>query len=206
MNKLIIPNTINVGRGEALRTSLVLADAAWRKSKQKEMTIVEIGILRDDSPQAQLGDGWSSILWAWYAQQNPKARVYLIDIDPHAIDICHNLIIKHLGNIPINVITQCTDAERWLKESELESKINLLYLDGSDDPREMIKQFRITETRNMLAKTSIVNLDDIPVNYLTQGKGCSLCPYLIGHPKWTMLLDDRKSNQMMFGSGYYANA
>lgn len=199
-----IPDTLNVGRGRALRSSLYLAHAAWNKSDLPEMTIVEIGTMRDDNPAAQSGDGWSSILWAWYAQQNPKARVYLIDIEQKALDICHKLIVKHLGGLPINVTLHCARAEEWLNKADLEGKINLLYLDGSDNAEEMMEQFRLAQGRNLFAETSIVNLDDIPEYYAISGKGTLLCPYLINHMKWKMIVNDRDARQMMFGCGDYA--
>jgi hypothetical protein len=43
-------------------------------------TLVETGTLRDERVEAATGDGWSTLVWAWYAQQT-GGLVYTVDVD-----------------------------------------------------------------------------------------------------------------------------
>src|SRR5437762_1834567 len=60
--------------------------------------IVETGTTRDSSPEARNGDGWSTVAWGWYCSQ-AGGRVYTVDCDPAAIEVCKRLTKEYAEQI-----------------------------------------------------------------------------------------------------------
>ena len=172
-----IPDTLRVGRGHAMRAAFL-----YFVNRNTSPVIVEVGVARDEQVQAMYGDGWSSVLWAWYAQQHADAAVHLIDISDASLTACRNIITRQLATVPENVHLHCGDAVEIIRGQMTSSPIGLLYLDGSDDPQEMLDQLLAAEP--FLAKDATVLMDDIPVNWYQDGKGQLLIPYLLKHREW----------------------
>lgn len=106
------------------------------------VNILEIGAARDLSDQARFGDGWSSIFWARYIEQY-GGRLDIVDIDNQALENCKKLV--HGINAKINFLND--DAYNHISDSTYD----LIYLDGSDDPQEMLKQFnKIDRTQTVI--------------------------------------------------------
>lgn len=196
MSDLIIPLDLRVGRGPAIRNALIKAHAA----NDGVMNIVEVGTIRDLKPQAYLGDGYSSLLWAWYAQSHPETRVHLVDVDREALGRCSQVFAQEIGGTPINVMLNCTTGENYL-ELFGEPTIELLYLDGSDDPGQMNEQFNIAERRHLLRRGAFLLLDDIGdqrPDGTWPGKGAILVPRLLEDDRWVLDTDDRGTKQLLF--------
>ena len=192
--KLTIPNDLLVGRGLALRKSLKLAHN--HKTRNKKLTIVEVGTIRDTRDRAKMGDGWSSMLWAWYAKNHKNVEINFIDIKQHHLDATKEIIKKEYGTIKNELNFHLGAAERWLLN--FTGKIDLLYLDGSDNPHEMSAQFTIADTGKLFTDHAVLLLDDIGADWSQRGKGIVLVPELMERSDWEMILDDRKSNKMLF--------
>lgn len=190
---LQIPD-LHVGRGIALRNSLIIAD----QQNGPKLNIVEIGTIRDLKPHAYLGDGYSSLLWAWYAKENPTTKVDLIDVDANSLQNCHRVLTEQLGGLPANVNIHHMTGVDFLKQSS--ERIDLLYLDGSDDPKEMDDEFEVAEKNQRLHAGAILLLDDIgnPDGNHWPGKGEILVPKLLESATWALVYDDRETKQLLF--------
>ena len=209
MQDLTIPDLLLVGRGEALRTALKVVHNETNASP----VIVEIGVLRDPSgwrepPEnpvipnhlqgAARSDGWSSLLWAWYATEHPKAKIQLVDIQQGCIDVCSTILHEQLAvfELPENITLVCNDAVAFFLELP-PCKIDLLYLDGGDEPTQMMDHFTSASTLNFLQPGSRLLLDDIPADP-NRGKGTILVPHLRESKDWILELDDTDHCQMLW--------
>lgn len=196
MSDLIIPGDLRVGRGPAIRNALIKAHAV----NDGAMTIVEVGTIRGQGPQQHIGDGYSSLLWAWYAQSHPDTRVHLVDVNSMALTQCAQVFERELGSTPANVTLNCTTGEDYLEQFDA-ATIELLYLDGSDDPSQMNEQFNIADRRHLLRRDAFLLLDDIGdqrPDGTWPGKGEILVPRLLEDERWALDTDDRRTNQLLF--------
>jgi hypothetical protein len=137
------------------------------------LVVVETGTLRDASLEARQGDGWSTVVLAeCLAKRNdPGSRLYSIDINPEFIDVSKSAVDLDLHPW---VRWVCSDAVEAIRTLPVKA-IDLLYLDSSDDPREILAEFEEAEPK--LAPHSIVVVDDTgPYHAGPFGKGTLLIP------------------------------
>lgn len=137
------------------------------------LVVVETGTLRDDSPDARDGDGWSTYLLAECLADHgdPASRLYSIDINAGFIDISKRTVASELHRW---ISWICGDAVGALRTLPV-CTIDLLYLDSSDDPREILAEFE--EALPKLAPHSIVIVDDTgPYHAGPLGKGTLVIP------------------------------
>jgi predicted O-methyltransferase YrrM len=106
----------------------------------KPINILEIGCARDLNLQARFGDGWSSLFWADYILEY-GGSLTSYDIDQSAIDRVNAL----LENIDIQFSSVVADGTEILK---VNNKYDLIYLDGSDSPYEMLEQMKLCDLVN----------------------------------------------------------
>jgi len=106
----------------------------------KSINILEIGCARDLNLQARFGDGWSSLFWADYILEY-GGSLTSYDIDQSAIDRVNAL----LENIDIQFSSVVADGTEILK---VNNKYDLIYLDGSDSPYEMLEQMKLCDLVN----------------------------------------------------------
>lgn len=121
---------------------------------KKPVNILEIGAARSLDTSAKGGDGWSSLFWAEYIACY-GGSLTIVDINDDNLNNCKTLL-SHYTNIDIKFI--CGDGLNYINDS-----YDIIYLDGSDDPQEMVNQFnKIDRTK------SIILCDDF------HGKGVTL--------------------------------
>jgi predicted O-methyltransferase YrrM/glycosyltransferase involved in cell wall biosynthesis len=164
---VVIPDQVNL-------RETVLAEAI-RRLPPGDITVVETGTLRDPSPQARLGDGWSTyhIARLLADRGSPGSRLFSIEIDPQNVEISRRTVPPELHPW---VTWICDDSRRALKVLEAE-RIDLLYLDSSDDPALIQQEFETALPK--LAPHGLAVIDDTG-DYRAgpQGKGSLLIPEL----------------------------
>lgn len=148
--------------------------------KPTDAILVETGCAR--IAHNFLGDGLSTLLLAWYAQQN-KSKLYTCDISKENIEECKKII----GSFTDYVEFICGDSVEFLKSFSKE--IDYLYLDSMDfitsqDPNapqdHAVKEYKAAKDR--LHSNSVILIDDC---YLIHGgKGGKLIPYLLNDGWW----------------------
>ena len=126
------------------------------KNFHNPITILEIGVSRDLNPAVRSSDGWSSL---YFTDHTLKfgGKLISVDLDPQAISNC-----KILCEEPDKTITHeyYTDfGTSILKEKEFEN-IDFIYLDGGDDPQEMVDEYELIKTRFLSPIPPVVLADD----------------------------------------------
>lgn len=153
------------------------------------VVLVETGTLRDASEEARLGDGWSTVALAEGLAErgDPGSRLYSIDLNPDFIEVSKRTVPSRLHPF---VTWICADAAQALRELP-EKTIDLLYLDSSDDPEEILAEFEEAESR--LAPHSIVVVDDTgPYHAGPFGKGTRVIPEAEGRGWKVERIDDAR--------------
>lgn len=178
----------HIGRGDSFSRTLT---RLMEKCDLNYYTIVEIGTTRGSFGGGPGGDGWATLAWSWFVNKY-GGEVRTIDVSEECLDQC-KLITKDYKNIFFHHMT----GEEFL--SSFENKIDLLYLDGSDDPNEMVEEYKIVKDKNLMSNNGLILLDDIPKNYLSFGKGQLVIPTLLGDG-WKIVYHDTTSGvcQMLF--------
>lgn len=105
------------------------------KFEKKPIKVFELGTSRDISPQARYGDGWSSLFWAEYIKDN-GGSLLTCDISEQSINNAKTLL-SSFTTIDVTYIVE--DGFKLLKQN---NDYDLICLDGSDDPNEMLLQLR----------------------------------------------------------------
>jgi hypothetical protein len=103
--------------------------------KDKPINVLEIGCAR--SLSGRYGDGWSSLFWADHILKN-GGSLDVCDIDQNCIDNAKILLENFDKEIKINFITD--DGINVLQDV---GKYDIIYLDGSDDPNQMVDQLKL---------------------------------------------------------------
>ena len=108
--------------------------AVTKKFGGKPVKILEIGCARDLRPSGKGGDGWSSMFWAEYISRC-GGSLTIVDIDETNLSNCKILLRDFAGDK--NFISFILgDGYNYI-----DSSFDFIYLDGSDDPAEMVRQF-----------------------------------------------------------------
>tara|TARA_R110000824_G_scaffold255324_1_gene444301 strand:- start:16081 stop:17016 length:936 start_codon:yes stop_codon:yes gene_type:complete len=113
------------------------------RDKSSPVKILEIGTSRTPTMEGKKGDGWSSMFWCDYLQKN-GGQLIVCDVDKEAIETSKK-ITKCLRN-DINVDFLCQDGSELI-----DSSFDLIFLDGSDCPIQMLQQFeKIDRTKTKI--------------------------------------------------------
>lgn len=150
------------------------------------VNIVETGTIRCPQDSFRTGDGWSTLTWKLWAEAT-SSRVWTVDIDPNAIQICRAMTqeSRHIDYI-------CGDSIEFLKS--FDRKIHLLFLDSFDSGPPGSAQVKKACHHQMLElqaawrkldDNALILLDDVPQDY-RNGKGELTVPFLERHG-WTMI-------------------
>jgi hypothetical protein len=91
--------------------------------------VVETGTLRDDSPRAQNGDGWSTVAWGWYCAET-GGRAYTVDIDARNLEVCRRVTAPYAHAIEYVAADSLQFLRQW--DPRRRGEIHLLYLDSFD--------------------------------------------------------------------------
>ena len=97
----------------------------------KSINVLELGTSRDIRNDARNGDGWSTLWWLTHVLCF-GGHITSIDLNPESIENCKKLTTGYE-----EYITYIVDNG----EKYLDKKFDIIYLDGSDDPNEMLGQF-----------------------------------------------------------------
>ena len=118
--------------------------------------IMEIGCARDVSFTSRTSDGCSSYFWFEYIESF-GGQLDIFDISQDALDNCKQLF-EGMNLTNVNFI--CDNAL-----NHIDNDYDLIFLDGSDCPEEMLNQFeKIDRTKSMIfcddfdSKGSIVSV------------------------------------------------
>lgn len=95
--------------------------------------ILEIGTSRRLESNAHSGDGYSTYNWCEYILDF-GGKLVICDVDPQCLENCKILISDFIGKI---------DIEFHLRDGLelIDDTYDLIYLDGSDSPTEMVDQY-----------------------------------------------------------------
>lgn len=185
---LQIPESIKerVGREESLFRAAGYLNEEFGDAS---VTIVETGTSRGDLGGGPVGDGWATILWAWYADTF-NSKVITIDIDVDCIAECMKLT-SEFNNILFLVSPSVDFLSRY------HEPIHLLYLDSADDPELMMEEFKLGSVN--VVDCGFVLLDDVGPDF-KRGKGTILGPYLLESNDWQLIYHDTSPtvNQALF--------
>lgn len=116
------------------------------KHFQKPITILEIGVSRNLNPSVRGSDGWSSLYFGNHIKEY-GGKLISVDLDELAINNCKILceeIDKEINHdyyidTGTNVLSKLNNEE-----------INFIYLDGGDDPQEMIDEYDLILSRKYI--------------------------------------------------------
>lgn len=147
------------GRRETILRTLQLL---WRR-QPGPVNIVETGTTR--SAAGLLGDGWSTVAWAWYVRQ-VGGRVWTVDIDPAAHEACRQIVARYAEVVDHVVADSVAFLSDWVATSH--RSVDLLYLDSLDfDDRNLSTQHCLAEVeaiRPALSTEALVLFDDTESN------------------------------------------
>lgn len=107
----------------------------------KPARILEIGVARNLSPGARQGDGWSSMHFGCYVS-NHGGHLDLVDVSNGSLSNCS--ILMDSIPMPFSHRTHLVDGRAFLKEA---GQYDVILIDGSDDPGEMVECFELAKTR-----------------------------------------------------------
>lgn len=181
----------HIGRGDSFKNALT----EFHRREIKDPVFVEIGTTRGANGGGPMGDGWATNAWAWYVDKY-GGHLHTVDLDPSCIEQCKNITIPFVESIDYHIMTGVEFIESF-PQGKL---IDFLYLDGSDDPQEMVDEFQAAIDGGHLGLRSLILLDDIPPEYLKAGKGSQVIPMILDEG-YEMLYHDTTPRvmQMLFG-------
>lgn len=122
--------------------------------------ILDVGGIHSSYPlhHERYSDGWSAMFWCDYIHRN-GGHIDLVEFDEKNIEISKNVLSYFTDKISIDF--HISRGEEYLKTS---NQYDLVYLDGSNDPNEMLQQYELCN------KNSVVLCDDWNI----KGKLCSI--------------------------------
>ena len=183
----------HIGRGDSFKNALT--EFHIRRDVIAHPTFVEIGTTRGGFGGGPQGDGWATNAWGWYTKKY-GGHVHTVDLDPACIEQCKNITIPFAENMDYHVMT----GVKFIESLKFSAPIDFLYLDGSDDPQEMVDEYQAASIGGHLKSTTLILLDDIAENWETEGKGQKVIPLLL-KDGWDIYYHDTtpKVMQMLFG-------
>jgi hypothetical protein len=164
--------TRGMPRPRNLRES-TLAEVIGRLPRKK-LVVVETGTLRDANPSARESDGWSTYCLAELLAKRGEegSKLYSIDISPDCVETSRKIVPEEYHKLTTWI---CKDAREAIPSLEADS-IDLLYLDSSDDPKQILAEFQVAAPK--LGPESIVIVDDTgPYHAGPDGKGTLVIPF-----------------------------
>lgn len=100
----------------------------------KSINVLELGTSRDIRNDARNGDGWSTLWWITHVLCF-GGHITTVDLSAESIENCKKLTQGYEEYIDYYV----DNGERYLESD----KFDIIFLDGSDDPNDMLRQFEI---------------------------------------------------------------
>lgn len=174
----------HIGRGDSFKNALT----RLHSKNIVDPIFVEIGTTRGGYGGGPYGDGWATLAWCWYANKF-GGQVHTVDVDNNCLEQCRHITSKFESVINYHHMSGVQFLE------DFKPAIDFLYLDGSDDPQEMLDEYNSAWLKN----STLILLDDIPENFLEAGKGRLVIPELLDNG-WEMVYHDTTPGvmQMLF--------
>lgn len=114
------------------------------------VNVFQIGAIETFETEWRIGSGWADLIWGDYIKKNGGS---LAIADLSLTNLAHStLAAVQLGYVD-HLVTLHGDAIEYIEEG-----YDIYYLDGSDDPQEMLNQFNKIKHTN-----SVVVMDDYSV-------------------------------------------
>lgn len=99
----------------------------------KSINVLELGTSRDIRNDARNGDGWSTLWWLTHVLCF-GGKITVVDISNESIENCKDLTYGYENYIDYIV----DNGEKYLY-----NKFSIIYLDGSDNPNDTLRQFEM---------------------------------------------------------------
>jgi hypothetical protein len=196
----------DIGRAESFKRTLFIIDECRRNPLEPFESIVETGSLRVADEDHKIGDGWSTVAWSWYIQQNPDVRLTTLEINPAAVN---EIIEAHdIMGIPYRGVFIPQDSIDSLMTSNLfPTPIRLLYCDslgpdepGIDDHMASIHQIgelsAYDHSGSPRTEVNFILLDDVPADLAT-GK-CLYAPNYLRWAGYHLVFHNHDTTQMLW--------
>lgn len=112
----------------------------------RSIKVLEIGGLRATFPHAQgrYSDGWATMFWCDYVLQH-GGSVTTVDIDPDVLACTARMTAYFADRVDIRLVQML--GVDFLK---LDNRFDLIYLDGSIDPNEMMEEFKLCSRESVI--------------------------------------------------------
>ncbi len=115
----------------------------------RPINILQVGAIEITTPDFRAGSGWCDFFFGEYVHKN-GGYIIVVDIDPsHLLNSAHALSNFSLEE---NLLV-LADAKNMINR-----EFDLIYLDGSNDPKETLEQFELID----LSKTCVL-IDDTKI-------------------------------------------
>ncbi len=114
--------------------------------KERPISILEIGSLRDNSVYSRMSDGWSSFHFLEYIHAY-GGELHICDISNSSLAVCRDT----LASCPfMSPLLDARSLEFFQGDGKnfINPKYDLIYLDGGDDPNQMREQYILTNPLN----------------------------------------------------------
>ena len=113
---------------------------------KKSITILEIGVSRNLDKAVRGSDGWSSLFFANHIKQY-GGKLISVDLEPTAIENCKvlceeldkDILHEYITDTGVNALTSLNNED-----------IDFIYLDGGDDPQEMVDEYELILNRKYI--------------------------------------------------------
>jgi len=160
---------------------------------------IETGVMRNTGENYRIGDGWSTLFWAWYFKQRSED---FISVDTNLKNIIGaREFLKEKGVVD-NIQFICSDSVRYLNKTI--NTFNLAYLDSLGPDEEGIdfdtaSLHQLNEVKEIIPKmreAAFIILDDVPENFDT-GK-CKYSVKCLTDSGWQIVLHHKGTTQMVF--------
>lgn len=145
------------------------------RAEYDRVRIIELGSIRNDSPQYHDGDGHSTIYFGQFAQQYPDTRFTTVDLDTK---VCHEAIRRAGLDDYVDIVE--LEGIHYLAQCGTQTA-DLIYFDGPDDAQWTMEAFkeglRVIKPHGLLAFDDCEDVEDMDVK-IDAEKGRILLPTL----------------------------
>lgn len=149
--------------------------AVHRPSGPPELQILETGSIREDTEQHRKGDGWSTLTFAKYINDNvPGGYVTSIDLN---VDVAERVLQRE--RVSQHVVLREGYSIEWMASMlAAGQRFDVILLDSDNDPQLILHEFLIAQ--KLLRRPGLILVDDVVPDSKTIRKGELLLPWLRG--------------------------
>jgi hypothetical protein len=133
---------------------VAILDKFW-KQEDRPLIIVETGCMRSTHPDAEAGDGWSTLRIAEWLYKTQGGHLWCIDMDQSHIDLAIKAI-RDKKALSGEITFICKESLMAL--DMIHFNIDFAFLDTSDNLEHGLSEFKAVESKG----AKVVVMDDIP--------------------------------------------